>query len=75
MFPWGDELEPGGDHAMNVFQGTFPAATPAADGYTGTAPVDTFEAERLRRVQHDRQRVGVVRGLVLAGVLPAQRQA
>ena len=23
-FPWGDELEPGGEHRMNVFQGTFP---------------------------------------------------
>ena len=26
-FPWGDELEPGGEHRMNVFQGTFPART------------------------------------------------
>ena len=25
-FPWGDELEPGGEHRMNVWQGTFPAA-------------------------------------------------
>ena len=24
-FPWGDDLEPGGRHAMNVFQGPFPA--------------------------------------------------
>src|SRR5690349_17578866 len=23
-FPWGDELEPGGQHRANVFQGTFP---------------------------------------------------
>ena len=23
-FPWGDELEPDGEHRMNVFQGTFP---------------------------------------------------
>ncbi len=23
-FPWGDDLEPGGEHRMNVFQGTFP---------------------------------------------------
>jgi formylglycine-generating enzyme required for sulfatase activity len=42
-FPWGDELEPGGEHRMNVFQGTFPARNTAADGFVGTAPVDAFE--------------------------------
>jgi formylglycine-generating enzyme required for sulfatase activity len=41
-FPWGDDLEPGGEHRMNVFQGTFPAENAAADGYLGTAPVDAF---------------------------------
>jgi formylglycine-generating enzyme required for sulfatase activity len=42
-FPWGDELEPGGEHRMNVWQGTFPSQNSEADGYFGTAPVDTFE--------------------------------
>jgi formylglycine-generating enzyme required for sulfatase activity len=42
-FPWGDDLEPDGEHRMNVFQGTFPARNSAADGYLGTAPVDAFE--------------------------------
>lgn len=41
-FPWGDELEPDGVHRMNVFQGRFPTDNTAADGYTGTAPVDAF---------------------------------
>ena len=41
-FPWGDELEPGGEHRMNVFQGRFPGANSCADGFAGTAPVDTF---------------------------------
>jgi formylglycine-generating enzyme required for sulfatase activity len=41
-FPWGDDLEPGGQHRMNVFQGTFPAHDSGADGYVGTAPVDAF---------------------------------
>jgi len=41
-FPWGDALEPGGEHRMNVFQGSFPAENEAADGYVGTAPVDAF---------------------------------
>ena len=42
-FPWGDELEPGGEHRMNVFQGSFPAQNTVADGYAGTAPVKAFE--------------------------------
>ena len=41
-FPWGDELEPGGEHRMNVWQGTFPADNSLADGYFGTCPVDAF---------------------------------
>jgi formylglycine-generating enzyme required for sulfatase activity len=42
-FPWGSELEPGGVHRMNVFQGSFPAKNTCADGYAGTAPVDAYE--------------------------------
>jgi formylglycine-generating enzyme len=42
-FPWGDQLEPGGVHRMNVFQGDFPGGNTEADGYLGTAPVDTFD--------------------------------
>jgi formylglycine-generating enzyme required for sulfatase activity len=41
-FPWGDDLEPGGEHRMNVFQGTFPAMNTGADGFLGTAPIDAF---------------------------------
>ena len=41
-FPWGDELEPDGEHRMNVFQGTFPGENTGADGFVGTAPVDAF---------------------------------
>ncbi|MBX3285222.1 MAG: formylglycine-generating enzyme family protein [Actinobacteria bacterium] len=42
-FPWGDELEPGGEHRMNVFQGDFPGHDTGADGFVGTAPVTAFE--------------------------------
>jgi formylglycine-generating enzyme required for sulfatase activity len=42
-FPWGDELEPGGRHAMNVWQGTFPSRNTGDDGWLGTAPVDEYE--------------------------------
>ena len=41
-FPWGDEREPGGEHQMNVWQGTFPSKNTLDDGYLGTAPVDSF---------------------------------
>ncbi|WP_081866237.1 formylglycine-generating enzyme family protein [Blastococcus sp. URHD0036] len=41
-FPWGDELTPGGEHRMNVFQGEFPARDTGDDGHVGTAPVDAF---------------------------------
>lgn len=43
-YPWGDELEPGGEHWMNVWQGRFPRENTAADGYEGTCPVDAFPA-------------------------------
>ena len=42
VYPWGDELEPGGEHRMNVWQGTFPTDNTLADGYLGTAPVDAY---------------------------------
>lgn len=42
-YPWGDELQPGGKHRMNIWQGTFPERNTGADGWTGTAPVRTFE--------------------------------
>jgi formylglycine-generating enzyme len=41
-YPWGDELEPGGEHRANVWQGEFPVANTLADGHLGTAPVDAF---------------------------------
>ena len=42
-FPWGDELEPGGRHMINVFQGEFPTDNTKADGWAGTCPVTSFE--------------------------------
>jgi formylglycine-generating enzyme len=43
-FPWGDELEPGGRHAMNVWQGVFPTKNTVADGHYGTAPAKSYKA-------------------------------
>lgn len=41
-FPWGDELMPGGEHMMNVWQGDFPRRNTGEDGYLATAPADSF---------------------------------
>jgi formylglycine-generating enzyme required for sulfatase activity len=43
IFPWGDSLEADGKHRCNVWQGLFPTANSAADGFTGTAPARSFE--------------------------------
>jgi formylglycine-generating enzyme len=41
-YPWGNELEPDGEHRMNVWQGSFPRRNTLGDGYYGTCPVDAF---------------------------------
>jgi formylglycine-generating enzyme len=41
-YPWGEDLEPGGEHRMNVWQGDFPILNSSADGFEGTAPVTSF---------------------------------
>jgi formylglycine-generating enzyme len=43
-FPWGDDLEPGGEHRMNVFQGDFPQRDTGEDGWVGTCPVESYPA-------------------------------
>jgi formylglycine-generating enzyme required for sulfatase activity len=43
-FPWGDDLEPDGEHRMNVFQGDFPGHDTGADGWVGTCPVGSYPA-------------------------------
>jgi formylglycine-generating enzyme required for sulfatase activity len=42
LYPWGDELTPGGKHLCNVWQGDFPNLDLAEDGFAGTSPVDAF---------------------------------
>ena len=42
IFPWGQELTPGGEHRSNVWQGRFPDLDTGEDGFCGTAPVDAF---------------------------------
>ena len=42
LYPWGDDLTPGGEHRCNIWQGHFPTEDLAEDGFTGTCPVDAF---------------------------------
>ena len=42
LYPWGDELTPGGKHMCNIWQGRFPTRDTGEDGYTGPCPVDAF---------------------------------
>lgn len=42
LYPWGDELTPGGKHLCNIWQGVFPDIDTAEDGYAAPAPVDAF---------------------------------
>lgn len=43
IYPWGDELTPGGLHRCNIWQGEFPLSDTAEDGFSRTAPVMSFE--------------------------------
>ena len=63
-FAWGDEFTPGGKAMANTWQGAFPRENLKLDGYERTSPVTAFPPEWLRRLRHDRQRVGVDRRLV-----------
>lgn len=42
LYPWGNELTPGGQHRCNIWQGEFPVQDTAEDGYAGTCPVNAF---------------------------------
>jgi sulfatase modifying factor 1 len=42
LYPWGDELTPGGEHRCNIWQGEFPHVDTAEDGFAGSCPVDSF---------------------------------
>ncbi|KAJ1527008.1 hypothetical protein ONE63_008552 [Megalurothrips usitatus] len=43
FYPWGNKLNPHGEHWMNIWQGNFPAEDTGEDGYKATAPVTAFK--------------------------------
>jgi formylglycine-generating enzyme len=42
LYPWGNDFKPNGKWMANTFQGHFPDADAAEDGYAGIAPVMSF---------------------------------
>ncbi|XP_039693889.1 formylglycine-generating enzyme isoform X6 [Pteropus medius] len=38
LFPWGNKLQPKGQHYANIWQGEFPVTDTGEDGFRGTAP-------------------------------------
>ena len=42
LYVWGDQLRPPGPWRANIWQGPFPAANSAEDGFRGAAPVGSF---------------------------------
>ena len=47
IYPWGNELTPGGKHRCNIWQGRFPEEDTAADGHAGTAPARSYPANQF----------------------------
>jgi formylglycine-generating enzyme required for sulfatase activity len=43
LYPWGNDLHPGGKHRCNIWQGEFPKTDTGDDGYRGTAPARSFK--------------------------------
>ncbi|XP_037108925.1 formylglycine-generating enzyme [Syngnathus acus] len=44
LYPWGNRLNPKGQHYANIWQGEFPHHNSAEDGYVKTSPVMSFPA-------------------------------
>jgi len=47
LYYWGKELKPNGQWAANIYQGKFPVQDSKEDGFEGTAPVKSFQANAL----------------------------
>uniref|UniRef100_A0A8D3CGP4 Sulfatase modifying factor 1 n=1 Tax=Scophthalmus maximus TaxID=52904 RepID=A0A8D3CGP4_SCOMX len=44
LYPWGNKLNPKGQHYANLWQGDFPNHNSGEDGYVKTSPVKSFPA-------------------------------
>lgn len=46
VYPWGNELKPGGKFMANIYEGNFPVKDTGEDGFVGLAPVGKFPANK-----------------------------
>ena len=46
LYSWGNKWMPQDEHRANTWQGEFPVRDSGEDGFVGTAPVDTFPANK-----------------------------
>ena len=60
-FAWGDEFMPGGRHMANTWQGNFPYENLGERRLRAHLAGDGVPAQRLRRLRHDRQCLGMDR--------------
>jgi len=47
LYPWGDDFPTGRSARANIFEGVFPAHDTGEDGYTGTAPAESYDPNRF----------------------------
>ncbi|XP_028261919.1 formylglycine-generating enzyme [Parambassis ranga] len=47
LYPWGNKLNPKGQHYANLWQGDFPTHNSAEDGFIKTSPVMSFPANQF----------------------------
>ncbi|KAM5315230.1 formylglycine-generating enzyme isoform 3-T3 [Glossophaga mutica] len=47
LFPWGNKLQPRGQHYANIWQGEFPVTDTGEDGFRGTAPESSIRREQF----------------------------
>ncbi|EWM27272.1 sulfatase modifying factor 1 [Nannochloropsis gaditana] len=47
LFPWGNTLQPGGSHRMNIWQGDFPHSNTGEDGWLATNPVGAYGPQNV----------------------------
>ena len=75
LFPWGDDLEPDGEHRDERVAGQVPDREHPRRRVPRHRAGRRVPAQRLRPLQHDRQRLGVVRRLVRPRLLPRRAGA
>ncbi|KAK9869480.1 hypothetical protein WA026_003235 [Henosepilachna vigintioctopunctata] len=47
LYPWGNKLNPKGEHWLNIWQGEFPIMNTGEDGFISTAPVNHFPPNKF----------------------------